>query len=290
MKLLAYLYFLALGFKQLLVTRLQTQNLLQFVFYRLQLMRDMAYNKDILVCFVIFTFAFRIPSYQCLSVSFPFKGDLYVAEGREMSLKAAFQKDPSEKIIIVTWELKNDEGPVRRLATRMDSTEEPLDQHHSTWREAVMTADMYGSYTITVTKEDGTQKAANVNAKKNDASPVATISLHCDMARDRAQWDSPRFSWLVDGLSVSHKTANLSEDGSQLYLTGKRGHNYTCIVDSSLGTSTLRYITDATECPASQPGWSLWICLGALIVLTVLVVSLLRECRRRKRAVRQTGE
>ncbi len=54
------------------------------------------------------------------------------------------------------------------------------------------------------------------------------------------QWDSPRFSWLVDGVKVTNQTALLA-DGRRLDIAEVKGVNYTCIIESSLGTVTTHY-------------------------------------------------
>lgn len=54
------------------------------------------------------------------------------------------------------------------------------------------------------------------------------------------QWDSPQFSWLVDGVTVTNQTALLA-DGSRLDISEVKGVNYTCIIKSSLGTVTTHH-------------------------------------------------
>ncbi len=54
------------------------------------------------------------------------------------------------------------------------------------------------------------------------------------------QWDSSQFSWLVDGVKVTNQTALLA-DGRRLDIAEVKGVNYTCIIESSLGTVTTHY-------------------------------------------------
>lgn len=67
---------------------------------------------------------------------------------------------------------------------------------------------------------------------------------------DKAQWDSPQFSWLVDGVPVTNQT------GSRLNISEVQGVNYTCVIKSSLGvTLTTHYeapkgIFQCQECMA----------------------------------------
>lgn len=65
--------------------------------------------------------------------------------------------------------------------------------------------------------------------------PKASLSMQCSVSTEGAQWDNPSFFWIVDGVSVTNKNET-SEDGSVLR-SETLGQNYTCITDSSHGTS-----------------------------------------------------
>lgn len=76
----------------------------------------------------------------------------------------------------------------------------------------------------------------------SEKPPEASVVLLCDVSREEAQWDSPVFTWLVDGVELTNQTANMSDGGSKLHLQGMKGNNYTCISNSSLGTSVSHFI------------------------------------------------
>lgn len=72
--------------------------------------------------------------------------------------------------------------------------------------------------------------------------PDASVSLLCGMSGERTQWDSPVVTWFVDGVEMTNQTANMSNGGSTLHLQEVKGHNYTCISDSSQGTAVAYFI------------------------------------------------
>ncbi|XP_067253811.1 uncharacterized protein [Chanodichthys erythropterus] len=81
-----------------------------------------------------------------------------------------------------------------------------------------------------------------------------------------AQWDSPQFSWLVDGVAVTNQTALLA-GGSRLDISQVKGVNYTCVIKSSLGT----WFTTHYE---EQPKESWNPCLGLIAVTVIVTVAL----------------
>ncbi|XP_041757728.1 uncharacterized protein LOC121585454 isoform X1 [Coregonus clupeaformis] len=205
---------------------------------------DVMETRHILVCRICLILALLLHPHQCLSVYFQNQGLLYVALGRDLVLLTQFQITPTEKIIIVTWDRETEKGQGQvRLANHQDAPGNPLDQKGALFRVANISSSNYGVYTITVTDQMGNEESAKILVRESVAAPVASLSLQCEVANDRAQWDSPVFSWLVDGVEASNQTANLSTDGRRLYVSGMKGHNYTCVVNSSLGTIVTYYIT-----------------------------------------------
>lgn len=69
--------------------------------------------------------------------------------------------------------------------------------------------------------------------------------MQCNVQIVGAQWDHTAFSWQVDGVNVTNQTGEISADGSTLFLTDL-GQSYTCITDSSQGTSRVDVQTKGT--------------------------------------------
>ncbi|XP_071253874.1 uncharacterized protein [Salvelinus alpinus] len=227
-------------------------------------------TQHILVWRICLILALLPHPHQCLSVHFQNKGLLYVAPGRDLVLRAQFQITPTEKIIMVIWDRQTEKGQGQvRLADHQEAPGNPLDQKGALFRVENISSSNYGVYTITVTDQMGNEQSANILVREIVAAPVASLSLQCEVANDRAQWDSPVFSWLVDGVELSNQTANLSADGRRLYVSGMKGHNYTCVVNSSLGTSVTYYVTDS---PTPSQGNQSWKTLcGVLLVIIILI-------------------
>lgn len=75
--------------------------------------------------------------------------------------------------------------------------------------------------------------------------PKASLSMQCSVLGMEAQWDRTVFSWEVDGVNVTNRTGAISEDGSTLLLTNL-SQRYTCITDSSQGTSRVDVRVEGT--------------------------------------------
>ncbi|XP_070980019.1 uncharacterized protein [Oncorhynchus clarkii lewisi] len=229
-------------------------------------------TQHILVWRICLILALLPHPHQCLSVHFQNKGLLYVALGRDLVLRTQFQITPTEKIVMVIWDRQTEKGQGQvRLADHQDAPGNPLDQKGALFRVENIRSFDYGVYTITVTDQKGNEQSANIVVREIVAAPVASLSLQCEVANDRAQWDSPVFSWLVDGVELSNQTANISADGKRLDVSGMKGHNYTCVVNSSLGTSVTHYVTDSPT--PSQSNQSCKTLCGVLlsIVLVILI-------------------
>ncbi|KAK6326158.1 hypothetical protein J4Q44_G00018030 [Coregonus suidteri] len=166
---------------------------------------DVMETRHILVWRICLILALLPHPHQCLSVYFQNQGSLYVALGRDLVLLTQFQITPTEKILMVTWDRETEKG-----------------QGKTRW---------------------GTRNQQIYLLER-------VLLLLWRLCRSCVRWPmtghsgtSPVFSWLVDGVEVSNQTANLSTDGRRLYVSGMKGHNYTCVVNSSLGTSVTYYIT-----------------------------------------------
>ncbi|XP_029593475.1 uncharacterized protein LOC115177108 [Salmo trutta] len=215
--------------------------------------------------------------HQCLSVHFQNKGLLYVALGRDLVLQTQFQITPTEKIVMVIWDYETEKGQGQvRLANHQAAPGNPLDQKGALFRVENINSSNYGVYIITVIDQMGNEESAKILVRESVAAPVASLSLQCEVANDRAQWDSPVVSWLVDGVEVSNQTANLSADGRNLYVSGMKGHNYTCVVNSSLGTSVTNYITDSPTPSQSKQSCETWcVVILATILATVIIIIII---------------
>nr|XP_046170489.1 uncharacterized protein LOC124005358 [Oncorhynchus gorbuscha]XP_046170490.1 uncharacterized protein LOC124005358 [Oncorhynchus gorbuscha] len=221
--------------------------------------------------------------HQCLSVHFQNKDLLYVALGRDLVLQTQFQITPTERIVMVIWDYTPEKGQGQvRLADHQDSPGNPIDQKGVLFRVENINSSNYGVYIITVTNQMGNEEAAQILVRESVAAPVASLSLQCEVANDRAQWDSPVVSWLVDGLEVSNQTANLSADGRNLYMSGMKGHNYTCVVNSSLGTSVTNYITDSPTPSQSNQSCETWcvviLVTIVIIIIIIIIIVILKKC------------
>lgn len=69
--------------------------------------------------------------------------------------------------------------------------------------------------------------------------------MQCSILSVGAQWDRPVFSWQVDEVNITNQTGAVSEDGSTLLLTNL-SQRYTCITDSSQGTSRVDVRVEGT--------------------------------------------
>ncbi|XP_031431757.1 uncharacterized protein LOC105901619 [Clupea harengus] len=221
-----------------------------------------------------FILALCVQLVQGLSVHFKIPKPIYVALGRELVLDASIEKTTEEKIFMVTWERISDKG-ARRLATYPGKTQDPkisMEREGSTLRIAGVQESDFGRYTITVTNQNGIQTSDEKDVGKHEKPPEASVVLLCDVSREEAQWDSPVFTWLVDGVELTNQTANMSDGGSKLHLQGMKGNNYTCISNSSLGTSVSHFIIpDSTEGPDGCPSCPIRTVIVSLVIVLAVI-------------------
>uniref|UniRef100_A0A3B1IZF6 Ig-like domain-containing protein n=1 Tax=Astyanax mexicanus TaxID=7994 RepID=A0A3B1IZF6_ASTMX len=170
-----------------------------------------------------------------MSVNLPYKSPIYVSYGRKLALQAQVTKSPAEILLLVTWDVRNGEGEFR-----LDTNKSPdPDNVHL----QIAKVERYGSYIVTVTDSHGDQTYASVEVRKSTNPPKASVSMLCSIIPEGPMWDSPVFSWWVNGIKVTNQTAHLSSDGSRIHLVNTLANNYTCVVDSSQGSSTVQINT-----------------------------------------------
>ncbi|XP_062394580.1 uncharacterized protein LOC134082694 [Sardina pilchardus] len=192
-----------------------------------------------------------------LSVRFKNPHPFYVALGRELVLEASIEKTPAENIFMVAWECNTAAGS-RRLATwqgdpgNMQDPRISIEKGGATLKISGVRESDFGRYTITATDQDGRQTSMEKYVSKSEKPPKASVQLRCDVSHERAQWDSPVVTWLVDGVEVTNQTANISDGGSKIHLQEANGHNYTCISNSSLGTSVAHFIIPGSTSVATK--------------------------------------
>ncbi|XP_031431684.2 uncharacterized protein LOC105901678 isoform X3 [Clupea harengus] len=211
-----------------------------------------------------------------LAVSFLTTGSLYVALGQTLVLEATVDKSPDVNVVLVTWERNNPTGSLRlaEYPGRIFNPRVTLEREGEWIRLSDVQESDYGNYTVSVTDSYGTQKHDMKIVLKAEKPPEASVVLLCDVSREEAQWDSPVFTWLVDGVELTNQTANMSDGGSKLHLQGMKGHNYTCISNSSLGTSVSHFIIpECTECPSCSNDVAIAMTIEAMIVLVISVLS-----------------
>ncbi|KAG5270760.1 hypothetical protein AALO_G00171960 [Alosa alosa] len=227
---------------------------------------------------------------QGLSVHFTNPHPFHVALGRELVLEAFIEKIPVEKIFMVAWECNTAAGS-RRLATWQGDpgkTQGPrisIEKGGATLKISGVRDSDFGRYTITVTDQDGTQTFSEKDVSKSEEPPKASVKLQCDVSGERAQWDSPVITWLVDGVEVTNETSNISDAGSKLHLQEAKGHNYTCISNSSLGISVAHFIIPEYDKPQHRTA-AISIVLGVVLSIVLLAIGILwYRSRRRKQLI-----
>ncbi|XP_035606653.2 uncharacterized protein LOC118367373 [Oncorhynchus keta] len=218
--------------------------------------------------------------HQCLSVHFQNKDLLYVALGGDLVLQTQFQITPTEKIVMVIWDYKTEKGQGQvRLANHQDSPGNPIDQKGALFRLENINSSNYGVYIITVTNQMGNEEAAQILVRESVAAPVASLSLQCEVANDRAQWDSPVVSWLVDGVEVSNQTANLCRWQEPIHVWNEGPQLYMCGQQQS-GTSVTNYITDSPTPSQSNQSCETWcfVILATIVIISIIIIVILKKC------------
>ncbi|XP_052433627.1 uncharacterized protein LOC127974430 [Carassius gibelio] len=203
-----------------------------------------------------------------ISVRFKTGRPLYVALGQTLVLEAILKTDPGDKIDMVTWDRERGTDNVRLSQGNRIS----LENGDALLRLTDVAEEDFAIYKVTVTDSNGYQQHDSIEVRKI-VEPLKTSIMHVlECVVDNhgmTQWDSPMFSWLVDGVTVTNQTALLA-DGSRLVISEVKGVNYTCIIKSSLGVVTTHYQIpeDSSESPCS--------CAGkiAASVITAILITL----------------
>ncbi|KAL6462131.1 hypothetical protein MHYP_G00285530 [Metynnis hypsauchen] len=216
---------------------------------------------------------------RSLSVKFPYEKPIYVALGRTLVVEAQFELQPGENVRLVMWDRKRDSEV--RLVTDGRTTDKRIsvEKNGALLKLTGVKESDYGFYVITVTDDNGDQIVTNVEVRKAQTPPVASFSLDCAVVTEGEQWDKPVFSWWVDGQEINNNTGNLSADGSKLRLQNIQANNYTCVIDSSQGTSVVQHIRapDPTPTPTPEPSSSS-PCTGRVVVLSAIAAILIGFC------------
>ncbi|XP_016319816.1 uncharacterized protein LOC107671413 [Sinocyclocheilus anshuiensis] len=210
-----------------------------------------------------------------ISVRFKTGRPLYVALGQTLVLEAVFKKDPDDKIDMVTWDRERGRDNVRLSHGNRIS----LEKGDALLRVTDVAEGDFAIYKVTVTDSNGYQQQDSIEVRKIVEPPKASITRVLECVVDNhgvTQWDSPQFSWLVDGVTVTNQSALLA-DGSRLDISEVKGVNYTCIIKSSLGTLTTHY-----EIPKeSQPCCAGLIAVGVVTAIALVAGSIFLKMHRK---------
>ncbi|XP_067305602.1 leucine-rich repeats and immunoglobulin-like domains protein 1 isoform X2 [Pseudorasbora parva] len=218
---------------------------------------------------ILFTTVMLMPVcvHGAISVHFKTGRPLYVALGRTLVLEATFKKNPDDVIDMVTWDRRSGKDNIRLSGAH--GSRISLENDDALLRITDVAEGDFGIYKVTVTDSNGYQQHDSLEVRKIEKPPKASIArvLECVVDKhDMTQWDSPQFSWLVDGVPVNNQTALLG-GGSRLDISEVKGVNYTCVTESSLGTHTTHY--EAPKESESRP-----CCMG-LIPVVIIIAALL---------------
>ncbi|KAK7158337.1 hypothetical protein R3I93_009524 [Phoxinus phoxinus] len=200
----------------------------------------------------------------CLDGSIPvhFKTGrpLYVALGQTLVLEAEFKKTPDDVIDMVTWERERGKETIRLSGAQ--GSRISLEKDDALLRITDVAEGDFGIYKVTVTDSNGYQEHDSIEVRKIEDPPEAWIArvLECVVGEhDKTQWDSPQFSWLVDGVPVTNQT------GRRLNISEVQGVNYTCVIKSSLN------VTHATHYEALKE--SVRSCCSGLIAVGLVILT-----------------
>ncbi|KAJ8341037.1 hypothetical protein SKAU_G00333280 [Synaphobranchus kaupii] len=208
----------------------------------------------------------------CIAVKFPSDLPLSVALGRTLVLEAQIDKGP-EETVSVRWSIKQGSKTYR----------------FPNQENAKLTVDNFskaGNYTITVMDKSGKEVSASRFVRESEVAPRVSIPLLCEVSNDSEQWDTPKFMWLANGVDT---TANLSADGKMLYPSGACVHNYTCIVNSSLGTSSTHYLNTGCGTNTDDQTWNggctviVWVLLVLLLAAVAAIIFCILKIRKLQR-------
>ncbi|XP_050986960.1 uncharacterized protein LOC127178262 isoform X2 [Labeo rohita] len=224
---------------------------------------------------ILFTTVTLMPLclHGAISVHFLTRRPIYVALGQTIVLEAAFEKDPDDKIDMVTWDRERGRDNVRLSPGNKIS----LEKRDALLRVSGVAEEDFGTYKVTVTDSNGYQQHDSIEVRKIVEPLKASVTRVLECIVDNhgmTQWDSPQYSWLVDGVTVTNQTALLA-NGSRLDISEIKGVNYTCIVKSSLGTVTTHF---------QMPKESQACCAGLIAAGVVTVMALVAGKGKRETA------
>ncbi|XP_003200321.1 uncharacterized protein [Danio rerio] len=202
-----------------------------------------------------------------ISIHFKTGQLLNVALGQTLVLEAVFEKGPDDKIDMVTWDRESKGVNVRLSGTQGGRIS--LEKGDALLRITNVSEEDFGVYKVTVTDSNGYQQYDTIEVRKIEkpARVLAKRVLECVLEKhDMMQWDTPQFSWMIDGITVTNETT-LIANGSRLDISEVKGVNYTCVIKSSLGTVMTHYeIPKESE---SQVG----CCKGLIAVIVAVAVA-----------------
>ncbi|XP_039544716.1 uncharacterized protein LOC120491147 [Pimephales promelas] len=191
---------------------------------------------------------------------------LYVALGQNIVLEAEFKKNPDDVIVMVTWDLERGKDTIRLSAAQ--GSRISLEKNNALLQISHVAEGDFGIYKVTVTDSNGYQEHDSVEVRKIEEPPKAYIArmLECVVDKhDKAQWDSPQFSWLVDGIPVTNQT------GSRLNISEVQGVNYTCVIKNSLNVTFMTHYKAPKE---SRPCFTGLIAVGVIMLTAFCVAGL----------------
>ncbi|KAI5611969.1 vascular endothelial growth factor receptor 1 [Silurus asotus] len=189
-------------------------------------------------------------------VKFPNKKPLYVALNKTLVLEADFQLQESEKVLLQTWERKNGDGEIRVAESgRGNNKRISVEKNGALLKITGVTESDYGVYRFTVTVNNGYQVSDSRKVLKIINPPNASLYMQCSIPSVDAQWDKPAFLWQVNGITIANRNEEISADGSTLHLTNL-DQNYTCITESSQGTSKVEVRINASMDLGAKCFWA----------------------------------
>ncbi|XP_073781695.1 uncharacterized protein isoform X2 [Danio rerio] len=209
-----------------------------------------------------------MPTFLNGAISIHFKTGrlLHVALGQALVLEAVIEKNPDDKIDMVTWDRES-----KGVNVRLSGTQEgriSLEKGDALLRITNVSEEDFGVYKVTVTDSDGYQQYDIIEVRKIVRPPRAFAKrvLECVLEKhDMLQWDTPQFSWMIDGIAVTNETT-LIANGSRLDISEVKGVNYTCVIKSSLGTVMTHY--EIPKDSAHHP------CCNGLIAVGIIIAAL----------------
>ncbi|XP_046733474.1 uncharacterized protein LOC124403770 isoform X2 [Silurus meridionalis] len=213
-------------------------------------------------------------------VKFPNKKPLYVALNKTLVLEADFQLQQSEKVLLQTWERKNRDGEIRVAESGRGNNERiSVEKNGALLKITGVTESDYGVYKFTVTVNNGDQVSDSREVLKIINPPNASLYMQCSIPSVDAQWDKPAFLWQVNGITIANRNEEISADGSMLHLM-KLDQNYTCITDSSQGTSKVEVRINEQQCPTCHVSTVVVFAVFEFIIICLLGFCLYKRHRK----------